>query len=67
LVARYSQRQRLRRVDWLLSIIISRSAEVLVMEFCARLRVEFAVAGAFLDGLLQNPIFQGDDDGRKQD
>jgi len=36
-------------------------------EFYARPDVEFFIAGALLDGWLQNPTFLGEDDGRKQD
>ena len=53
--------------DWLLWIITSRLSCELAREFQARLSIEFPVAVTSLYGLLQDPLFRGDDDGRKQD
>jgi hypothetical protein len=66
-VAGYGQYLRLPRIDLLLWIITSSFFDELVKEFYARLSVESAVAEALLIGLLHEPTFQGDDDGRKQD
>jgi hypothetical protein len=66
-VAGYGQYLRLPRIDLLLWIITSRFSGELSKEFYARLSVESAVAEALRYGLLHDPTFQGDDDGRKQD
>jgi hypothetical protein len=45
--------------------IMSPSSSEIKKEFYERPDVEFSVAEALLDRLLQNPNFQGDDDDRK--
>jgi hypothetical protein len=44
---------------------MSPSSSEIKKEFYERPDVEFSVAEALLDRLLQNPNFQGDDDDRK--
>jgi hypothetical protein len=55
----------LKRPDRSSKYIMSPSSSEIRKEFYERPDVEFSVAEALLDRLLQNPNFQGDDDDRK--